>query len=478
MIESLHTPEEITAISNAAHVAEGVVLLVFAAIIIGQGFGYLQKARQRYLVPYLALFASLLLVGFLFFDHLHELPQAWQWITTDMQQQQHLMIAVVLGIASIAALIGMKLKQKWLEFSLPLAFAVIGVIFIIHPQHGTDEEAARALLIHRVAGTSLIFAGLTQAIGLLRTQWRKWLAVATGIFLILSAVLFMGYREPAVSHEEMNHESNGSIQSQSTYSLNLIKGISYEVGKPSEFVFDIRDENGTILKDFDTVHEKQMHLIVVRKDRTNFQHVHPTLDQTTGTFTLADFTFPTNGEYRVFADFTPTYAQKDERGEKLPVTPFKDVVAGTASYAAQDIGADKLTSDINGFSTNLSLMGDDTVSPQPYEDVPLMLGADINKGGTSFKNLQPYLGALGHMVVLGPNLEYIHAHATTEDTANQTGMVSFMVTFPDPGKYKIYLQTQANGQVNTTDYTYTIKSLPSADTNNNNSMPSMEHSGH
>ena len=476
----LHTPQELVQLSNAAHVAEGIVLAIIGVLVIAQGLGYLQKAWQRYLVPSIALLASLILAGFLFVDHHNELPVAWHWVTTDMQQQQHLLIGVILGVTSIAALIGLKLKQKWLEFALPVAFAAIGVVFLVHPQHGSDSEAARALLIHRVAGTSLIIAGLAGAGALLRKEWRKVLSIVAGVLLIVSAGLFVSYREPLMTEGDMN--MGGTVQSHRTYSLNLMDMMPYQANQSSELMFDIRDENNKVLKDFDTVHEKQMHLIVVRKDRAYFQHVHPSFDKNSGMFAITGFKFPTDGEYRVFADFTASDAQKDEMGVKLASTPYKDVKVGSGTYTAQPLGDDRLTSDVNGFSTAMSLMGDDTPNPQPYAALPLTLGVTFDKDGAAYKNLQTYLGALGHMVVLGPNLEFIHAHPLDEATVTQTGLIAFRVTFPDPGQYKIYLQTQADGQVNTTDYIYTVKPNPSSQNSNQNPQPTedmnMEHMGH
>ena len=476
----LHTPQELVQLSNAAHVAEGIVLVIVGILVIAQGFGFLKKTWKQYLVPAIALLASLLLAGFLFVDHLNELPRAWHWITTDMQQQQHLLIAVILFVASIAALIGLKLKQKWLEAALPVAFAAIGVVFLVHPQHGTDSEAARALLIHRVAGTSLIIAGLALASTTFLNRWRKITAIIAGVLLIVSAGLFVSYREPlmADSMSGMDMGSSKTTQIHHTYSLNLMQGMSYQPNQPTELMFDIRDENNKVLKNFDTVHEKQMHLIVVRKDRAYFQHVHPKFDKDSGMFAITGFTFPTDGEYRVFADFTPSDAQMGTDGMKLAVTPYKDVKVGTGQYTAQPLGADRLTSDVNGFSTDLSLVGGDAPNPVAYATVPLVLGVNVNKDGVAYKNLQAYLGALGHMVVLGPNLEFIHAHPTTEATASQTGLVMFTVTFPDPGQYKIYLQTQADGQVNTTDYNYTVYAMPNASDQSSDSMSGMDHMEH
>jgi len=306
------------------------------------------------------------------------------------------------------------------------------------------------------------------------TKRRKlWLiAGVIGLVVIGGGVAAVQYFSKAPGR---NGEQQDAIQSHHTYSLKLMGGMAYQPNQSSEIMFDIRDETGKVLKNFDTVHEKQLHLIVVRKDRTYFQHVHPNFDKNSGMFAITGFKFPTDGEYRVFADFTPTSSQTGPDGIKLPVTAYQDVKVGNGQYIKQPLGDDKMTSDINGFSTTLSLLGDDTPNPQPYATLPLTLGVAFNKDGTAYKNLQPYLGALGHMVVLGPNLEYIHAHAMTEASADQTGLITFMVTFPDPGQYKIYLQTQANDQVNTTEYIYTVKPMPTSnEKSNNDSMQGME----
>ncbi len=477
-MEPLHTPQEIVTLSNAAHIAEGIVLIAIAAVIVAQGFGYLQKGWQRYLVPSIGLVASLVLLSFLFFDHANELPRAWDWITSDMQQRQHLLMGILIGVGSIAALIGLKLQQQWLRLGLPLAIAIIGLLFLTHPQHGNSEEAARGLLIHRVAGTSLIIAGLAQAGGLFLKQWRKWLAVVAGAGLVLSAALFISYREPLMDMMNMDHGQN-TVQSHRTYSLNL-QSATYEPNQPVELQFDIRDENNNLLKDLDTVHEKQMHLIVVRKDRTNFQHVHPEFDQAAGTFTLNNFTFPTDGEYRVFADFTPTDAQKDEMGMKLPATLYKDVKIGDVSkYTQQAFDADKMASNADGFTAEITFPHSDSPGSAAFwAKNENTFAVDIKKDGQPYKSLEKYLGALGHMVVLGPNLEFVHAHALTEDVTQQNGLVYFKVNFPEAGRYKLYLQTQAEGKVSTFDYAVTAKEMPSTTAPNESSDMNMDHGGH
>lgn len=265
------------------------------------------------------------------------------------------------------------------------------------------------------------------------------------------------------------------------YKLNLTSGDKYVPAEPVKLNYTIKEQDGKVLKDFDVVHEKKMHLIVVRKDRTNFQHVHPALDETSGNFQLSDFRFPTDGDYRIFADFTPANAKKDAMGMKEAVTPYQDVQVGDVSkYTPQRIGSDKLSSSANGFDTALFFPPSDdsaggTINKDFTSGNESVVPIEINKAGQPYTNLQPYLGALGHMVVLGPNLEFIHAHPQSEATDTQSGLITFSVTFPDPGQYKLYLQTQAENQVNTTDYTLSVKPGTAG---NNQSMPGMDHSGH
>lgn len=276
----------------------------------------------------------------------------------------------------------------------------------------------------------------------------------------------------------MDHSKMSMDTSSSTYSLNLISGKTYMASKPQMLHFNIQDQSGTVMKDFDTVHEKKLHLIVVRKDRTNFQHVHPTFDQSSGVFMIEPFTFPTDGDYRVFADFTPSSAGKDNMGMKIASTPYQDVQVGdVAKYNPEVLGADKTASSSNGFDTEISQLEGDSMNTGYYANTVTNLRVEVNKNGAPFTMLQPYLGALGHMVVLGPNLEFIHAHPLTETTTDQTGQIVFQVTFPKAGLYKIYVQTQASDQVNTTDYNLTVKELPSSSQSSqkNQDMQGMNH---
>lgn len=239
------------------------------------------------------------------------------------------------------------------------------------------------------------------------------------------------------------------VQSHRSYCIKSMSDKTFGVNIPSAYTFSIIDDQGNALKEYETVHEKDMHVIVTRKDLAEFQHVHPNYNAATGEFTLADLTFPTDGPYRIFADFTPKDSQMDPNGDKLPVTISEDVTVGDlAKYQAKALGAAETSKTIEGYQVSLK-----TDSASIVSAAETKLSFVIIKDGQPVTNLDKYLGALGHSVILKENtLDFLHTHALSESTENQTGTVDFMATFPTPGKYKAFGQFQQNDKVFTADF--------------------------
>lgn len=228
-MEMLHTPEEIVRLSNAAHVAEGVLLIILAVIFLAKATGRLQKSWQRFLVPIVGLIASLTLAAFLFVDHGNELAKAWQAIMGDMQQKQHFYMGSLIWLGSIAEFIAIKRKNKLLRIAFPLAVASIGLLFIFHPQHDLSNLAQRALLIHRVAGGSLIISAVAQAMAVFKANSKKTLLIIAAVALTISGSLFISYREPSMKMSDMHHaETQGKSTDELVYlyELNHVRGKS------------------------------------------------------------------------------------------------------------------------------------------------------------------------------------------------------------------------------------------------------------
>jgi len=69
----------------------------------------------------------------------------------------------------------------------------------------------------------------------------------------------------------------------------------------SRFVFRIEQEGATVT-DYDELHERRMHLIVVRRDLHGFQHVHPRFED--GQWITEELRTLEPGVWRAFADFS------------------------------------------------------------------------------------------------------------------------------------------------------------------------------
>ena len=262
-----------------------------------------------------------------------------------------------------------------------------------------------------------------------------------------------------------------SIQSERSYCVKSeSKSAGFSATTPSAYSFSIIDEKGNILKNFAITHTKPMHVIVARKDLAYFQHVHPEYDEATGVFSFKDLIFPTEGEYRIFADFAPNSGQKDSMGTALPVTVYEDVAVGDLSHYVKDsLGTEEKTKTFEGVEVTLNTHG---VLLSGSES---MIMFSLSDKGKPVTDLEPYLGALGHAVVLRENtLDFIHAHPSEDLNAKQTGTVDFMVNFPEAGMYKVFTQFQRGGKIITTNFVVKVTQGASG-SEMDISMPGMKH---
>ena len=73
-----------------------------------------------------------------------------------------------------------------------------------------------------------------------------------------------------------------SIQSHRSYCMVSNASVTaFSPSTPAIYSFSILDDQGNTLKDFAITHTKPMHVIVVRKDLSHFQHLHPEFNQET-----------------------------------------------------------------------------------------------------------------------------------------------------------------------------------------------------
>ncbi|WP_330258019.1 hypothetical protein OG586_02335 [Streptomyces murinus] len=210
-------------------------------------------------------------------------------------------------------------------------------------------------------------------------------------------------------------------------------------GRKADLSFSIvRDDTGRKVTDCEEQHGRELHFIVASRDLTVYRHLHPTRAADGTWSTPVDL--PRAGDYRVFADFTPKGADSLTLGADLSVAGHHEPVEAPAPDT---------TAKVDGYEVRLA--------GTPVAGKPSTLTVTVTKDGHPVGDLQPYLGAYGHLVALrSEDLAYLHVHPTGEpgDGTTKPGPeVSFMVTTPTAGGYRLFFDFQHEGKVRTAAFT-------------------------
>ncbi len=205
-------------------------------------------------------------------------------------------------------------------------------------------------------------------------------------------------------------------------------------GRPTRFSFRIVDAKGMPVTKFGLDQTKRMHLIVASHDLSQYQHVHPVM-ASDGTWSIP-LTLPIAGTYRAFGDFNAA---------------GKRHVLGITLKRPGTVTARPLPEESSTTTT-----GDGyTVTKQSSALAPgktSMVRFTVTKDGKPVTDLQHYLGALGHLVVLHESdLEYLHVHPTSITGSGPT--IAFEVDLKTAGSYRAFLQFQTGGTVRTAAFT-------------------------
>lgn len=209
----------------------------------------------------------------------------------------------------------------------------------------------------------------------------------------------------------------------------------------STVAFQIIGPDGRPVTAYTPTHDKDLHLIAVRRDTTGFQHLHPTLDAS-GTWTAPVKLTP--GVWRLFADFRPAAAD-----EAITLGTDLSVAGG---YDPRPLPATTRTAQVDGYTVTLA--GDLAVGASSE------LTLTVSKGGKPVTDLQPYLAAYGHLVALrAGDLAYLHVHPEGEpgDGITEPGPdIVFDTTAPTAGTYRLFLDFQHDGAVRTAEFTLAV----------------------
>jgi hypothetical protein len=204
--------------------------------------------------------------------------------------------------------------------------------------------------------------------------------------------------------------------------------------------FRVLGPDGAPVTAYTEDHGEDLHLVAVRADLSGYQHVHP--DRAPDGTWRVPLTL-TPGSWHLVADTTPAAADED-----LALTADLQV-AGT--YDPQPLPGPAPLAEVDGYTVVLT--GELTAGAESE------LTFSISRDGRPVVDLQPYLGAYGHLVALREgDLEYLHVHPVEDaHVAPAPGPhVAFAATAPSAGTHRLFLDFRHGDAVHTAAFTVQV----------------------
>ncbi len=213
-------------------------------------------------------------------------------------------------------------------------------------------------------------------------------------------------------------------------------------GRPLNLEFRVSGpQGGGPVTHFETVHEKLFHLFIVSQDLQYFAHLHPEFD---GAAFRLRTSLPRPGAYRLLADFYPT-------GGTPQLTPM---TIGTAGYMTPlEAGIPHLAPDMAPQRAENLTAALTLDPPRPLAGMKTMLFVHLAPAD----GLEKYIGAWAHLLAVSDDLiDTIHDHPFIADGGPE---MQFNIFFPREATYKVWIQFQRRGVVNTVAFVIPVAAL-------------------
>lgn len=209
---------------------------------------------------------------------------------------------------------------------------------------------------------------------------------------------------------------------------------STAAGAPFDYAFTVEGPAGPIV-DYELLHERRLHLIVVSDDLVDYWHLHPEMTAD-GTWHI-EMPALEPRVYVIYADFQPTGSEQITLQDRITIT------AGDAAVAPRDLPAPVAHDEVGGFDVTLS--GDVSAGESTLQ-------FDVTRDGQPVTT-EPYLGAAGHLVAIrASDLDYLHVHPIEEGGP----AIRFGADLPTAGTYRLFLDFSVDGTVHTASFTLDV----------------------
>lgn len=340
--------------------------------------------------------------------------------------------------ASVEAILHPPLRERVGEYAFLVGIALLALVvggiamFYVQPGHQGSIDAG----VH--ATNANVAVNLNENI---HTEEETMIGHAT---------------HPQMAVASVADAAQGAIYGEVTVPTDLV------ANEPFVLRYQFEDANGNPLTDLVLNHERLVHLIVVRTDLGFYRHLHPEQTTRPGEF-VVEAVVPTPGNYWLFAEV--------KRGNGVQTVVRDIVTVQGLAPAPSPLGDGKTASVIEG--VRVTLVGAEAV--RAGEPIQFTFALENAASGQPITDLQPYLGAPAHVVILdqaGQQFAHVHGALPATESAAHEGehgghsevpatfgpVVVANHEFANPGAYKVWLEFQrASGQPLVADFVVSVQ---------------------
>ena len=228
--------------------------------------------------------------------------------------------------------------------------------------------------------------------------------------------------------------------------------------QPALLQFVILDQLRNPIRYLEHVHERPIHLMIISLDLEEFAHIHPEVNEF-GVWEVSH-TFSSGGKYQLYADFTSP-------GARRRVEVFEVTVHGQPRPKSRMAVTPPAVKTVSGEPVILEAAGE----IRALKEIELRF--QLGDGRSPVTGLQPYLGAWAHAVIASEDLSsFTHAHPFEESGSTikpseahvhnpetlgpAPKQIRIPTSFVKGGLYKIWLQIQIAGKVETVPFVINV----------------------
>jgi len=291
---------------------------------------------------------------------------------------------------------------------------------------------------------SITLAAVAQRRGRRPPGWASW-AIGQAMFACLIAAAIFGAQQFSAAIQGAQAASDAATtgfgRPHANMAVHTAPGTA-QAGQPITLTIDLSDgATGLPIDDLVPHHEALLHLVVVSADGAFYAHVHPPRVGP-GRYAIA-LTPDRPGRFSAYAEI-----QRQDSGAQLIVRDF-DVGGAAVGPPARFQGLGSRS--IDGLDVNVA----SSLAP-PKAGRQATLTFSFSQGGRPVADLQPWLGMGGHLIARsadGAIFAHVHAAGPMAPSAAMATSVSygpdisFVYTFPQPGRYQVWGQFRRAGTI-------------------------------